>query len=337
MSTRAAPVLWMRDLGSCLQATLATVVAALELDPVLVLGAAWRFRWLPDDWRSEEFYYPAGGVSLLESLAPYHPLRSTWRQAETDAPLLELHDAVEARELVIAAVDNYHLPFRPAFRDVHAGHLVVVYGVDFEDGCVNVCDAQPPEYRGPVPITDFDLSWSSANPADPQDVFFSASAIGRRWLEVDVTAPVPELTRELTAFALERNLEHMRRNGGRDRTEGLPGLRAFVRQLRERAADGDASALQELYVVGWGAQAQTDLHAEFLRATAATFDAPALAEAAAFVDRVAHAWTGLRMTGAHGRAAPAAAASALETHGNRLARSYEEALEAIEPAAEALR
>ena len=83
-------------------------------------------------------------------------------------------------------------------------------------------------------------------------------------------------------------------------------------------------------------QAQTYLHGELLRETGAGWSVPELAEAGRAVQEVASAWTGLRMTGAHALAAPAAAAADLRRHGNRLRRCYEAALEHVARAVESL-
>src|SRR5205814_1264318 len=111
-------------------------------------------------------YYPCRfSGDPARSIAPHHPLRSRWwRPTDDDDPLAELADRVEDGELPIAAVDNYHLPFRPAYRDVHAAHLVVVYGVERDRDEVLVSDAVPPAFRGAIPAETFLRAWSSANP-----------------------------------------------------------------------------------------------------------------------------------------------------------------------------
>ena len=155
------PKLWYCDLISCLQATFGSVVARLGVCPLHVLGAGWQFLHLPGDVRSEEFYYPcppgeSGEADLGAALAPHHGLHSRWwRPADEDDPWREMRQILSEDRLVIAAVDNFHLPFRPAYSDVHAAHLVVVYGLDEVRGLVYVSDAMPPAFRGAVPIEAF--------------------------------------------------------------------------------------------------------------------------------------------------------------------------------------
>ena len=321
---------WYRDPVSCLQSTLATVLLAAGAEPLPVLGLRWEFLFVPGDVRPEEFYYPCrfeGDVA--RSLAPYHPLRSSWwTPAREEDPLAELARRVEGGELPIAAVDNYHLPFRPAFHDVHAAHLVVVYAVDRERDEVAVSDAQPPAFRGSIPAEDFLAAWGSPNPADTEDAFFSDSEIGRRCLSVEIDGPIPRLDAERLRAALAENLT--------DFATGLAELGRYVDDLEARALAGERRPLEELYAFGWGMQAQTYLHGELLRETGAGWPVPELAEAGRAVQEVASAWTGLRMTGAHGLAAPAAAAADLRRHGNRLRRRYETALEHVARAVESL-
>lgn len=335
----AEPVeLWTRDLGSCLQAVFATLLLCRGQDPVSVLGAAWDFRYEPDDWRSEEFYYPCGDRSLAESLAPYHPMTSTWHRGPAGGDGLEpLREELRAGRLPIAVVDNFHLPFRPAFQDVHAGHLLVVAGIDDDQQVVHVSDAQPPEFQGPIPLGDFLHAWGSPNPADVQDAFFSSSPADRRWLRVELTGPFPAPDRRWLSGVLAENARRLRRPDPGRLWTGLPGVARYVdRVLALAETDFMAATLEELYVLSWGLQAQADLHAQFLREAGVREDAPALREAAGAVDRVAHAWTGFRMTGAHGRLDRPDFGLDLRRHGARLVRAHEEAVDAIETALEEL-
>jgi hypothetical protein len=329
--------LWTRDLGSCLQAVFATLLLHRRQDPVATLGAAWDFRYEPGDWRSEEFYYPCGDRSLAESLAPHHPMTSTWHRAPAQAadPLRPLREELRASRLPIAAVDNFHLPFRPAFGDVHAAHLLVVNGVDDERGLVHVSDAQPPEFQGPIPVADFLRAWGSSNPEDTQDAFFSNSPLDRRWLGVRFTGDFPTADRGWLAGVMAENVRRLRRPEPGPVWSGLAGVERYVERVLEQAAGaGRSDALEELYVLSWGLQAQADLHAQFLRGFGVAEDLPAMREASCLVDGVAHAWTGFRMTAAHGRLDRPDFGQELRWHGRRLVRAHDEAVDAIELALE---
>ncbi|MFJ6618269.1 BtrH N-terminal domain-containing protein [Kitasatospora sp. NPDC091335] len=331
--TGPEPELWYRDLVSCLQATFGSLLVREGADPLAVLGASWRFLHLPGDVRSEEFYYPcpdqeSGGPDLGAALAPHHGLHSRWWQpADEDDVWREVRESLAGNRPVIAAVDNFHLPFRPAYGDVHAAHLVVVYGLDETRGVVYVSDAMPPAFRGAVPIEEFLRSWGSANPTDVQDAFFSDSRIGRRCLDVRLDAPPAPLTPELLGGYLRTDVEGFT-TAGPART-GLAGYDEFAAELLDRCRAGDAGALRELYPFGWGMQAQASLHGELLRRCGRQWDDPALAGAGRAVEAVAHAWTGLRFTGAHGLQDPRAAAADIAHHATVLRGAYARAVDAV--------
>lgn len=331
------PRLWCRDLISCLQATFGSVISQAGVDPLTVLGAGWRFLHLPGDVRSEEFYYPcvpgeSGETDLGAALAPHHDLHSRWWQpGDPDDPWRETSELLAADRLVIAAVDNFYLPFRPAYGDVHAAHLVVVYGLDETRGLVYVSDAMPPAFQGAVPIDTFLRSWGSANPADVQDAFFSDSRIDRRCLDVRFDAPPAPLTPDSLGTFLRADLETFAATG--PSRVGLAGLDEFARETVDRCRAGDAGALRELYAFGWGMQAQTSLHGELLRRHGREWSDPVLAGAGRAVESVAHAWTGLRITGAHGLHDPTAAAADIAHHATRLRGEYADAVDAVGTAA----
>lgn len=335
----AGPVpLWCRDLVSCLQATFATLLMHRGHDPLEVLGAHWEFRYRPGDVRSEEFYFPERVPGdLLASIAPHHPVSSRWAAGRDERPLDAIAAQLRAGRPVVAAVDNFHVPFRPAFGDVHAAHLLVVYGLDEERGLVHVSDAMPPEFAGPIPVADFLRAWSSENPRDVQDAFFSDAGIGRRYLEVSIGEPFPALDAPMLRRVLAHNRQLFADPGdGHGDWCGRAGLARYLQEVLERAAGGDARALEEAYPFGWGMQAQASLHGELLRAWGHRHAVPALREAGRLVEAVAHAWTGLRMTAAHGRADPAAAVRDLARHARRLRHAHEAADEGIAEAGEAL-
>jgi hypothetical protein len=210
---------------------------------------------------------------------------------------------------------------------VHAAHLVVVHGLDQTRGLVHVADAMPPAFRGAVPIEQFLRSWGSANPEDVQDAFFSDSRIGRRCLDVRLDAPPAPLTPELLGGFLRTDVEDFTTAGpGRS---GLAGYDEFAAELVDRCRAGDAGALRELYPFGWAMQAQASLHGELLRRQGRDWADPALAAAGRAVESVAHAWTGLRFTGAHGLANPRATAPDITHHATALRGAYARAVDAV--------
>ncbi len=227
---------WYRDPLSCLHSCVAAVLRYHHLDPLEILGLAWEFTYLPGDVRREEFYYPCRySGDLVKSMAPHHRLSSSWhRPGDAEDPLPWLVDLLAAHGPVIAAVDNFHLPFRPAYGDVHAAHLVVISGIDRRRGEVTILDATPPKFDGPIACADFLRAWSSANPADGRDVFFSDSGIDRRCLTIEVPDQARSLDRPGLGIALRANLADLSGSASAAGTAGpaaltgLTGLRGYL-------------------------------------------------------------------------------------------------------------
>jgi butirosin biosynthesis protein H-like len=294
---------WFHDLGSCLHDCLGTVLCYYGKDPILTLGAAWEFHHAPADFSREEFYYPTPRESLAASLLPFHPITSTWhRSADGRAALAEIKAVVRAGRPVIVAEDNFYIPFRPAFGDVHAAHVLVLYGFDEEKDEVFVLDSTPPIYKGPLRVADFLTARSSNNPVEGErDFFFAGAPIENRWLELTVGADFPELTREWVTEVVRTNLRRFREPLPGVAFSGLAGLARYLAEVAERAQGAEGGrALDEMYTVTWVSQAAAGLHADFLMAAGRRLGWYELAEAGRHVDRLANAWTGLRMLGSHG-------------------------------------
>ncbi len=333
------PSTFYRDPLSCLQSILGALILDAGHDPVAALGARWEFRHIPGDVRSEEFYFPGRAPhDTAGSMMPYHPVHSAWSTPSSDDPLAELAALIDRGILPIAAVDNYHLPFRPAYHDVHAAHLVLVFGVDRRRGLVLVSDTMPPAFSGPIRAEDFLNAWGSANPADHQDAFFSNADIDRRYLTVELGGPWPQDDPATLLTALRANADdlHAELSADAGHWTGLAGLRRYVEHVATAARSGEAAPLKELYTFGWSQQAMCSLHGELLRTRGHRWAIPALREAGRAVEAAAHTWSGLRVTAAHGWPDPPAAAADLHRHGTRLHRRYEAAATAVQRAAQVL-
>lgn len=333
------PAQWYRDPISCLQATLATLLIRAGEDPLETLGLGWEFRYLPGDVRFEEFYWPCRYPGdVVRSVLPWHAATSRWRTAPQHDPLSAVEECLADGRLPIVAVDNYHLPFRPAYHDVHAAHLLVVYEVDRSAAEVGVSDTMPPAFAGRLPVADLLRSWRSANPLDDQDVFFSGSGIGKRWLDVRFDTPFGALDPAGLRTALRGNLRGFAEPVGAPpgARVGLRGVSVLVDEIVDRAGAGDGRALAEVYTFGWSMQAQAALHGELLRRCGDRWGIPLLAETGRRVERVAHRWTAVRVSAAHGRTAPTRWVAPLRRHGTTLRRAYEETVESVRLAVEAL-
>jgi len=304
MRTVLAPIsFWFHDLGSCLHDCIGTVLRYHGKDPLLTLGASWEFYHSPKDFNHEEFYYPSPRPSLAESMMPFHPVRSTWHRSEdAETALVEIKEVVGNGQPVIVAEDNFYIPFRPAFGDIHAAHLLVMYGFDEEASQVYVLDSTPPIFQGAIGVRDFLAARNSTTPVQgQQDFFFAGTPIANRWLYLEVGANFPELTRSWVSEVVATNLCRFRSTVPGEAFSGLEGLGRYLRAVCERAAGAEGGkALEELHVVSYAYQAEVSLHAEFLMAAGRRLDWYELAEVGRQVDLLANSWTGLRMLGGHG-------------------------------------
>ncbi|MFD5141792.1 BtrH N-terminal domain-containing protein [Streptomyces sp. NPDC058401] len=316
---------WYEDPLSCLQTTLSSILLEHGLQPVAVLGPSCEFVFAPGDVMREEFYRPVQSErGVAADLIPYHDVESAWTTGSTADDLIAL---VEEHSSVIVAVDNYHLPFRPAYQDVHAAHLVVVPawrrtpegGVEFY-----VSDAQPPAFQGWLSAEHLVASWTSGNPTDTQDVFFSSREIGGRVLTVDVRQRPEEPATGQVLRALQGNLDRWNEGtaGTSDRLwTGRSGLRRFIGHLHERA--GDPAELRPAYTFGWAMQAQAFLHGRFAQEAGLRSKDGRLSAVAASADRVVSAWSNLRLLSAHAANVPGISALILR-RGEELLHAYEQ-------------
>lgn len=298
---------WRHDLAGCLHACAATLLRYYGVPPLDALGAAWGFYYPPDDYRPEEYYFPRQpGRSLVGSLAPYHGAWSMWHHpADATEGWDQVRAQVAADRPVAVAVDSFYLPFRPAYHDAHANHLIVVFGFDDERGTVRVLDAIPPRFDGDISIAELIAARDSGNHgAHDRDMFFANQPIGNRWLEVRAdrterpsrTRAREHLHRNVSAFAGSRS-----RPGARaDPYLGMAGLRAFLGAAERRLAAGGQVA-DELFIVAGTALATSALHADWLTRNGRAFGEPRWTELGRQVERIAHHWTSIQIMAALSR------------------------------------
>jgi hypothetical protein len=325
--------LWYRDTLSCLQSTTATLLIQRGEDPLTALGLNWDFLYIPGDYEPQEYYYPCRYPGdVIRSILPYHPATSGWRIAGDPDPYAELEAVLAEGRLPVIAVDNFHLPFRPAYHDVHSKHLLVVHAIDRSAGTVRVSDAQPPAFDGSLDADVLLKAWRVGGATNERNVFFSGKLVETvtRWLDVRLDTPFPEFGPERLRTALQANLHRFGPAAGE--WSGLPGLRRYLSELVDGARSLDRQALVESYTFGWGVQAQASLHGELLRKYGFEWQMPALSEAGRRVEQVAHRWSAVRVQSAHGHSDPVGAAEPLARHGRRLLDTYDQALESIETA-----
>lgn len=317
---------WYHDPLSCLHTTMATVLAHRDADPLEVLGLRFGFTFIPGHVTREEFYFPGTSEhGLARDLAPFHQISSQWWTPNGDDHLQALYAALKADDLVIAAVDNFQLPYRPAFHDVHAAHLVVIDGIDESRGTISLSDAQPPAWRGHIQLEPFLRAWGSSNPADDQDAFFSDADIERRYLKLMIEDDFAPLTPESLGAAMQTNVDDLLAPYLGTAWTGLQGLWDYVDWLVVECAAGRSDALEDLYAFAWSMQAQAFLHGELLRTVGAAWSDPYLRHVGRAAHTTATRWTNLRILGAHLREQPEQAAPLVRRRGRELHQAYEAA------------
>ncbi|MET7638023.1 BtrH N-terminal domain-containing protein [Streptomyces sp. NPDC005438] len=335
MRVELSPVrYWRHELTHCLHTTAGVLLDHHGIDPVQALGAAWGFTYPAGDVRREEYYLPGGAEDLFAGLAPFHALSSRWHEpADAEQGWREVREALCAGRPVAVAADNFHLPFRPAYRDVHTNHLMVLYGFDEERGDVLVADPVPPAFQGALPLEALNAARDSGNPVlHDRDMFFTANPIGNRWLELEIGPDQPVLDREFVRRVVAANVDAFRAPPVDGTARGLSGLHGFldtgVEELARGLADGDATgAGDELFVVIGPVLAVTGLHAEFLRAAGHRLAEPRLTELARQVDQVAHHWSALRIAVATAAEVGPGAEAGLRSRTKALLGTHEDVLE----------
>lgn len=293
---------WRHDLVGCLWTSAGTILRWHNVPVLETLGAAWGFRHLPRDLRREEYYYPTPpGVSLYEALAPYHPVRSEWHNpADAAEGWAQVRARVALGIPTVVAADNFYLPFRPAYQDVHTNHLVTVYGYDEDAGSVRVLDAVPPRFDGDIRLTELAAARDSRNPIlHDRDMFFTDQPIANRWLEIHVDVDrFPPFDEDTIRTTIRRNLDgFVAPAGPDDGFVGLAGQRAYLADVADRL-DGGVDIRDELFLVAGAVLANTALHADWLAAAATVTGEPRLAVLGRAVQRLAHHWTAIRILSA---------------------------------------
>jgi len=289
---------WRHDLVGCLWTSAATILDFYDVPALETLGAAWTFRHCPQDVRREEYYYPCPeGTSLYEAIAPYHPIRSVWHvPADAEEGWQQVRDQVADGTPVVVAVDNFYLPFRPAYQDVHTNHLSIVYGYDEQAGTVRVLDAVPPRFDGDIRIDELTAARNSANPElHERDMFFTNRPIANRWLEIELDAAAfPPFTLDTVRSTLRRNLQGFYAAPSEVEYLGIQGEQEYLASQASWLDKGE-DIRDGLFLAAGAALANTALHAEWLALAGRQFYQPRLAELGRQVDRVAHHWSTIRI------------------------------------------
>lgn len=295
---------WRHDMAGCLHACVATLVDHAGFDPLEVLGGNWQFYYRAGDVRSEEYYFPRPpNRSLLASLAPHHPIESRWRWPDSpEQGWQQVREQVLAGTPVAVAVDNFEVPFRPAYQDVHSNHLVIVYGFDDERQTVSVLDAIPPFFSGELPLRTLTAARDSKNRSvHARDMFFADNPIGNRWLQMLIARP-PRRS-DAPAEFLTRNLQQFCAVPAPNSYGGRDGIAQFLADMCDRLEAG-RNVVDELFVVAGVALAGTAIHADWVAETGRRLGLPGWPELARQITRLAHHWSALRILASLTRSGP---------------------------------
>jgi hypothetical protein len=203
----------------------------------LRLGLSWGFG-LPKDGRRglTEYSFPLrsasdapdalglpqllrqrGGVDIRRQADPHGDAMYGYLQAASDP--------------VVAVVDSFYLPYRPAYGRVHSSRTVLV--AKLEGSIVYVDDCWEPAYRGPLAIRHLDAARRSPAAASQllEPIFFGIQGEAE-WFTVSV-APLPldDPARWAIAMvgALAAEIETQRQSPGM--SFGLAAMRELVEML----------------------------------------------------------------------------------------------------------
>ncbi|WP_170565813.1 BtrH N-terminal domain-containing protein [Ruegeria atlantica] len=333
---------WFHESVSCLQDCMAMALKYYGEDPITILGARWSFFHDPAQVSQQEFYYPSPYGDLGRDLAPFHNLSARWHSApDANAMLVDVEKALLDGRPVMLVEDNYFMPNRPAWHDVHAAHLVLVTGYDMLNETYRIMEPTPPLYHGSISREQLLKAIGSENEIREEwrDYFFAGAELSFQWIDIHPPSSPPPLDIAFVKDVLVQNLRDFRDPDLSDATlKGLTGLRQYLEDVVLQARQSEQAAqqrLSEIYTIGWAHLAQTALHAEYLKKASHAFSSAELCEAARRVDSLAAKWTAFRLFGAHGAHGDIGTSVAISEIARRtpqFALDHELALDSIETA-----
>lgn len=149
-------------------------------DPDMALGLVWDLGFAAPSAREYDL------SPLFAARADgWCGLSLTLREEGFEAGWARVAALVDAGKPVVLAVDNYYLPYRPAYRRVHAGRMLMLRSLDQRRQRATLIDLWPPAYAVEVEYADLWRAWGSENPRGEEDnPFFSGYGINWGWLEI---------------------------------------------------------------------------------------------------------------------------------------------------------
>jgi len=285
------------ELDTCLLSTFSSILRHAGRDDEALLGTTWDFHFPRTGVRREEYYLPLPRGSLIERLAPFAGLTSEWLTASDDASgwTLLKQELVAGRPTAIA-VDNFYLPFRPAYHDVHSNHLILAYGFDEDQGTVFVLDATPPRFMGEVSLIDLQQARGSSNlKSGSRDHFFTNSTIAYVLLRLSAPpCPAPQWSpAALLTASVTRAIGELRHaDYGTAWLSGIAGLAELAELVEHNALD----YTEDLFIFTGTLLAQRARYARFLERSGGFTATPALlAHLAGRASSITHQWATVRI------------------------------------------
>lgn len=153
------------------------------------LGLSWGFG-LPEGGRHDltEFSFPLRSAGDLPSLLRRRGGLDVCRHDDPDGRAMHRYLRMTA-EPVIAVVDSFYLPYRPAYGRVHSSRTIIIEGREGDQ--VRVDDCWEPTYRGLLQIRHLEAARRSRAEADPLlEPVFTGVQGDAEWFSVSVR-PIP--------------------------------------------------------------------------------------------------------------------------------------------------
>ena len=326
------------ELDTCLLSSFASVLRHQGLDDTTLLGTTWEFNFPLKNIRNEEYYLPITRSSLAETLVPDAKLKSAWKTATTDQAGWEmLREEILAGFPAPIAVDNFHLPFRPAYHDVHSKHLIIAYGFDEAAGNAYVLDATPPSFNGTVSIEDLQRARGSINPKEGQrDHFFTNSNVSFAMLKIRATGkPASTSIQKILVNCVRRSMTGMKTTDSSP--SYLIGLEG-IRQLAERSETSPLEVAQDIFIYAGTLMAQRARLSIFLARVGEELASKGIIALSEEIQKIAYRWGTIRiLCSREAKERPATLGPRLASQLHSIANTEQQALIEFETQASSLR
>lgn len=137
---------------------------------------------------------------------------------------------IDKQKPVIAATDDFYLPYKQHYNKYHASHAIIIHEYDDIHKNIRVIDCYDRDnYHGILSYDDFFASWSSANPSEANP--FSGSPINNVWSYIE-PINVEKKSAELVKDTLINTIGFFHGRNGKLCFVGLDGL-VYLKKLLE--------------------------------------------------------------------------------------------------------